>query len=228
MEPADPFTEAVRTGLEIGAEIVFADRMPAAPAPEDAYPDTYAIRYIGVEKYIEAYRVYPQSRSERSGCTPMGSPGSCRAPIRKRSVMVVVSLNLLDPVLDAMEEPQAQPRPVRGRGWSCSIRIPTRWAKSPSNIRRCNGATSSPANCPRIQADRPPARATGGVSGSRKRVRGEYRRAHHSLAAASAGALHAQPGARRHELAAGIFDLTVAARGVGGRQFRLGRVGDGR
>ena len=25
VEPADPFTEAIRTGLEIGAEIVFAD-----------------------------------------------------------------------------------------------------------------------------------------------------------------------------------------------------------
>ena len=35
VEPADPFTEAIRTGLEIGAEIVFADPgRRRAPAPE--------------------------------------------------------------------------------------------------------------------------------------------------------------------------------------------------
>ena len=65
VEPADPFTEAIRTGLEIGAEIVFAD--PEAgerPHLKDAYPDTYAIRHIGLERYIEAYRVYPQPRSQ--------------------------------------------------------------------------------------------------------------------------------------------------------------------
>ena len=65
VEPADPFTEAVRTGLEVGAEIVFADPDAGTrPHLKDAYPDTYSIRYIGVERYIEAYRVYPQSRSE--------------------------------------------------------------------------------------------------------------------------------------------------------------------
>ena len=63
VEPADPFTEAVRTALEIGAEILFAE--PDAgqrPHLKDNYPDTYAIRYIGVERYVEAYRVYPQTR----------------------------------------------------------------------------------------------------------------------------------------------------------------------
>jgi len=65
VEPADPFTEAIRAGIEIGAEIVFAD--PDAgqrPHLKDDYPDPYAIRHIGLERYIEAYRVYPQPRSE--------------------------------------------------------------------------------------------------------------------------------------------------------------------
>src|SRR5256886_16695848 len=51
VEPADPFTEAIRTGLEIGAEIVFAD--PDAgerPHLRDNYPDTYALRHIPLEK----------------------------------------------------------------------------------------------------------------------------------------------------------------------------------
>src|SRR5437762_10308661 len=65
VEPADPFTEAIRSGMEIGAEIVFAD--PDAgqrPHLKDAYPDSYALRYIGLTPFIEAYRVYPQARSE--------------------------------------------------------------------------------------------------------------------------------------------------------------------
>src|SRR5438552_150608 len=44
IEPADPFTEAIRTGLEIGAEIVFTDpEASERPHLKDAYPDTYAI-----------------------------------------------------------------------------------------------------------------------------------------------------------------------------------------
>src|SRR5260370_31406280 len=48
IEPADPFTEAIRSGLEIGATIVFAH--PDAghrPHLHDAYPHTYAIRPLG-------------------------------------------------------------------------------------------------------------------------------------------------------------------------------------
>src|SRR6185437_11450171 len=49
IEPADPFTEAVRTALEIGAEVTFAD--PDAgerPHLKDSYPDPYAIQHIGL------------------------------------------------------------------------------------------------------------------------------------------------------------------------------------
>ena len=110
IEPADPFTEAIRTGLETGAEIVFAD--PDAgdrPHLKDAYPDPYAIRHIGLERYVEAYRVYPQPRSEELARHASGIAWKLQGTNPTASVLVVVSLNLLDPVLDAMEEPQAQP-----------------------------------------------------------------------------------------------------------------------
>ncbi|HEX8985731.1 MAG TPA: hypothetical protein VF767_09875, partial [Bryobacteraceae bacterium] len=110
VEPADPFTEAIRTGLEIGSEIVFAD--PEAgerPHLNDLYPDPYAIRHIGLERYVEAYRVYPQPRSEDISRHARGIAWKLQGCDPLASVMVVVSLNLLDPVLDAMEEPQAQP-----------------------------------------------------------------------------------------------------------------------
>lgn len=110
VEPADPFTEAIRTGVEVGAEIVFAD--PEAgerPHLKDAYPDTYSIRLIGLERYVEAYRVYPQARSEEIATHARGIAWKLQGADPEANVMVVVSLNLLDPVLDAMEEPQPEP-----------------------------------------------------------------------------------------------------------------------
>lgn len=110
VEPADPFTEAIRTAMQIGAQVVFTDPDSGhRPHLPDTYPDSYALRSISIERYIESYRLFPQERTpeiERhadgiawklQGCDPMAN------------VFVVLSLNLLDPVLDSMERPQAQP-----------------------------------------------------------------------------------------------------------------------
>jgi hypothetical protein len=110
VEPADPFVEAIRTGMEIGADIVFAD--PDAgdrPHLKDYYPDPYALRFIGFDKYIEAYRVYPQARSAETAHHAAGIAWKLQGADPLANVLVVLSLNLLDPVLDAMEQPQAQP-----------------------------------------------------------------------------------------------------------------------
>ena len=115
VEPADPFTEAVRTGLEIGAEILFAD--PEAgrrPHLKDVYPDSYALRHIGLSRYVEAYRVYPQPRSDEIARHAAGIAWKLQGAHPEARVFVVLALNLLDPVLEAMEEPQAQPM-VRAR-----------------------------------------------------------------------------------------------------------------
>src|SRR5690349_1505256 len=54
VEPADPFAEALRTAKEIGAEVIFADPdIGERPHLPDLYPDTYSIRQIGMEKYVE-------------------------------------------------------------------------------------------------------------------------------------------------------------------------------
>lgn len=110
IEPADPFTEAIRSGLEIGAEIVFCDPDAGVrPHLRDAYPDPYSIRHIGLNKYVEAYRIYPQPRSDELARHAAGIAWKLQGVDPLARVLVVVSLNLLDPVLDAMEEPQAQP-----------------------------------------------------------------------------------------------------------------------
>jgi len=110
VEPSDPFTEAIRTGLAIGAEIVFAD--PDAgerPHLPDDYPDSYALRHIALEKYVEAYRLWPQPRSDQIVAHAEGIAWKLQGCDPTARVLVVISLNLLDPVLDAMEKPQAQP-----------------------------------------------------------------------------------------------------------------------
>ncbi len=110
VEPCDPFVEAIRTGLEVGAEIVFADPDSGArPHLPDDYPDTYSIRRMPLEKYIEAYRVWPQPRSEAIAAHAGGIAWKIQGADPLARVLVVVSLNLMDPVLDAMEKPQAQP-----------------------------------------------------------------------------------------------------------------------
>src|SRR6266581_4026780 len=110
VEPADPFTEAVRTALEIGAGVLFADPgIGERPHLPDLYPDAYSIRQIGLEKYVEAYRVYPQSRSDEISRHAAGIAWKLQGADPLARVFCVISLNLLDPVLDAMEEPQSEP-----------------------------------------------------------------------------------------------------------------------
>ena len=110
VEPADPFTEAIRSALETGAEVVFADPdVGERPHLPDAYPDPYAVRRIGLEKYVEAYRVFPQPRSEEIARHADGIAWKLQGTDPLARVLVVVSLNLLDAVLDGMEQPQAQP-----------------------------------------------------------------------------------------------------------------------
>jgi hypothetical protein len=111
VEPCDPFTEAVRTALEIDAEVVFIEPdFGDRPHLPDSYPDTYAIRHIGLEKYIEAYRVFPQERNEEIADHAAAMAWKLQGSDPLARVFVVVSLNMLDPLLDAMETPQEAPR----------------------------------------------------------------------------------------------------------------------
>jgi hypothetical protein len=110
VEPADPFTEAVRTAAEIGAEVVFAEPdFGERPHRNEAYPDPYAIRRLGLDKYVELYRVHPAERTEEITTHARAIAWKLQGADPLARVLVVVSLNLLDAVLDAMEEPQEPP-----------------------------------------------------------------------------------------------------------------------
>jgi len=110
VEPADPFVEAIRSAQEVGAEIVFADPdSTERPHLPDTYPDSYALTSIPLDQYVEAYRVYPQERSPEIEQFAQAIAWKLQGADPLARVLVVLSLNLLDPVLDAMEHPQAEP-----------------------------------------------------------------------------------------------------------------------
>jgi len=110
VEPCDPFIEAIRTALDTGAEILFMEPdFGDRPHLSDAYPDPYSLRRIALAKYIEAYRVYPQARTDEVAAHAAGMAWKLQGSNPDQSVLAVVSLNLLDPLLDAMEQPQDPP-----------------------------------------------------------------------------------------------------------------------
>jgi hypothetical protein len=110
VEPCDPFIEALRTAEEIGAQVIFLEPDSAErPHLPDTYPDTYAVRRIGLDPYVEAYRVYPQMRTEEVTAHASAMAWKLQGADPEASVLAVVALNMLDPLLDAMETPQQPP-----------------------------------------------------------------------------------------------------------------------
>ena len=65
VEPADPFVEALRTAEEIEADVIFLEPdSQDRPHLHDAWPDTFATQSAGIDAYVEAYRLWPQARTE--------------------------------------------------------------------------------------------------------------------------------------------------------------------
>ena len=83
-------------------------------------PDTYAITRIGLDKYVEAYRVWPQTRTEEVTAHASAMAWKLQGADPDARIVVVVSLNLLDPLLDAMETPQEPPRAKRRQAFGCA------------------------------------------------------------------------------------------------------------
>lgn len=114
VEPGDPFVEALRTARDIFAEVVFLE--PDAidrPHLPDLYPDSYALRSIPHTAFVEAYRLHPQPRNDEMTDHAAAMAWRLQGTDPEQSVFVVLSLNLFDAVLDAMEQPQDPPFPRR-------------------------------------------------------------------------------------------------------------------
>ncbi len=123
VEPCDPFVEALRTAQEIDAQVIFLEPDSAErPHLPDTYPDTYAVQKIGIDKYVEAYRVYPQTPTEEVTAHASAMAWKLQGADPDSKTAVVVALNMLDPLLDAMETPQ--PEPARGRRYDPQLLNP--------------------------------------------------------------------------------------------------------
>ena len=110
VEITDPFIEAIRSAQEIGAEVFFVDPdVGDRPHLSDLYPDSYAVRRLGHTAYVERYRIHPQPSSFELQRHAGGIAWKLQSCDPLAEVLVVISLNLLDPVLDAMQQPQAEP-----------------------------------------------------------------------------------------------------------------------
>jgi len=110
VEPCDPFVEAVRTAREIDAEVLFIEpALQDRPHVAAQYPDPYAVRRIGLDKYTEAYRLQPPPRDEELEAHGAGMAWRLQGADPFAATLIVVSFNLLDPLLDAMQIPQEEP-----------------------------------------------------------------------------------------------------------------------
>lgn len=115
VEPADPFTEAVRTALEIDAHVVFIepDLQPRPHLPDRA-PDSYALGTLGYDKYVELCRQARRDIGSDAQAHARGMAWKLQGADPTARTMVVLSLNVLDSVMAAVEVPQdapeAQPR----------------------------------------------------------------------------------------------------------------------
>jgi hypothetical protein len=116
VEPGDPFVEALRTAHEIESEVIFLE--PAThekPHLAGTYPEPYSVEFIGMEQYVDAYRVYSQHRSPDIDAHAAAMAWKLQGADPLASVCTVISLNMLDPLLDAMQLPQDEPPPARVR-----------------------------------------------------------------------------------------------------------------
>jgi hypothetical protein len=116
IEPADPFIEALRSADETGAHTLLLEpathEKPHLPA---AYPEPYTVEQIGIEKYIEAYRDRARGVSPETAAHAAAMAWKLQGADPFADVLVVVSLNLLDALLEAMETPQEEPPAPRTR-----------------------------------------------------------------------------------------------------------------
>jgi hypothetical protein len=109
IEPCDPFVESLRTAQERSLEVTFLEgwkKYKGSTRP--LYPASYSAEMIGINQYVESYRLNPPARNglieQRAARMAWKLQGV--NPIAR--TCVVVSLAMLDPLLDAMDEPQEE------------------------------------------------------------------------------------------------------------------------
>ncbi|MCU0228441.1 MAG: hypothetical protein MUF01_12455 [Bryobacterales bacterium] len=113
VEPADPFIEAIRTGVQIGAEIVFLEPdVSARPHQEEVYPDSYALVRTSYQQYLHAWNAHAAMRTVNPMVRELarGMAWKLQGANPEARTAVVLSLALFHPVLAALPEPCDEPQ----------------------------------------------------------------------------------------------------------------------
>jgi len=112
VEPADPFVEAIRTGLQIGAEILFLEPdLLSRPHLEEHYPDSYALTRISYDQYVTSW----SKASARRPAHPLvaalaqGMAWKLQGANPEKRTTVVLSLALHSLVRSSVLEPCDEP-----------------------------------------------------------------------------------------------------------------------
>lgn len=110
VEPADPFTEAVRTAIEIGAEVAFIEPdLSLRPHLPHHMPDPYSLHAVGYDGFIELARKVPAPLSLELERHAKAMAWKLQGTDPFAPTAVVLSLNLLNAVMEQVEIPQEEP-----------------------------------------------------------------------------------------------------------------------
>lgn len=112
IEPADPLIEAVRTGLQIGAEILFLEPdVTERPHLDQRYPDSYAVTRCGYQSYVDAWlQSTPNPADSAVEALAGGIAWKLQGANPEVTTAVVLSMALLQPVRRAFAVPQDEPQ----------------------------------------------------------------------------------------------------------------------
>ncbi len=112
VEPGDPFVEALRTARELDAVILFLEPpVEGRSVLPFVYPSSYSVELIGVDRYVESYRLRLPQRTSEIEIHAAAMAWKLQGADPFAATCVVVSLGSLDPLLDAMDQPQEEPAP---------------------------------------------------------------------------------------------------------------------
>lgn len=112
VEPADPFIEAIRTGLQIGAEILFLEpNLISRPHLDEVYPDSYALTRTSYEDYVFAWCTGSARRPAHPVVQELanGVAWKLQGANPEKQTAVVLSLALYRPVVFALSQPCDEP-----------------------------------------------------------------------------------------------------------------------
>ncbi|HYO83983.1 MAG TPA: hypothetical protein VES20_21445, partial [Bryobacteraceae bacterium] len=110
VEPADPFTEAVRTAGELDAQVAFIepDLLPK-PHLGDRAPDAYALHSVGYDRFVALYREHRNPSGPVVEAHAAAIAWKLQGTDPTRRTAVILSLNMLHAVLRALDVPQEDP-----------------------------------------------------------------------------------------------------------------------